>query len=371
MLGLISSLTLFVVGLSSLCKSLYFYLLSCLLHIVAPSGSGRYQEEMKDIENGSHPIDANKNFPSIKATTANDLVDSSPLLWNKVFSSCQCEEGITMFYEFHDSTIQKEFIYFKSYQFGKRFYTWCVASFITFLFSAYFAIALLDNPSSFLLAIFCFTYLFTIPLLWLLSFVKQRQILLSDHVVCAIENAYMLSTTLSVGLIVIFRALNGPCASIAFLKIWTCAPLMKFKYLAADIPAIVIFIPLLCSITLPSINSLSLLFAYLWAIFVPIFAISYLDAVYAMPWFVVIYIVVVLVHIVISATQIQLFRYFRKIEALQQQRELDAQRQANEMRGLIGKLAHDIRTVRPILCILHASADNVRNMIFLKAFSGI
>ncbi|RYY83640.1 hypothetical protein EON63_10795 [archaeon] len=105
-------------------------------------------------------------------------------------------------------------------------------------------------------------------------------------------------------------------------------------------------IPYFCLTTLPGISIKAVIACYVVTLGVQAFCLQYIGAVFAVTWIVSLDTIVACLIYIQSYTQIQLFIFFTKIEELRGERSVDSDRQQQEMRNLIGKLAHDLRTVR-------------------------
>lgn len=262
-------------------------------------------------------------------------------MWRAAVSSAR----VNFFFEFIDPVQQSAFVDFKCGQFSSSYYSFPLSTIITAVLLTYWAIVLHDEHNALTIIASTFTVLFPIPLLWIIVCAKQRKIKTTKRLQCLLENCFLLSSCIAFGLIIILRTSNPLCDTVSFLEIWSCAPLTNYKNISPEAPIALMFLPVLCSITLSAISSLYLFFCYVWIVGIMLFALLYNRSLFAIAWVLTTFCIAVVLHCVTSWTQVQLFVYFTKVEELNRQREEDAARQAIELRELIGKMAHDIRTV--------------------------
>lgn len=274
--------------------------------------------------------------------TSKDRFNSIIDVWQTINKQRLMGKSINFLLEFTDPEEQQSFMDFKAAQFGHRFFTFSFCAIVTIIFLLYWVIAMIKYPKFYSIIICAFTFGLAFPLMWTLCIVRQFHLHLSPRMNYWLENLFLMASTLCIGSMVLLRLGEENCFVLHFFyDVWKCAPV--------SVAFVTIFLPVICSKTMAYTSNLFIALSYSWSIIVVTWVTvdSGPLAVVAIPWLVISYGIVLLLQSINSWSHLQLYLYFLKIEDMQKQRDEDAARQAEEMRNLIGKIAHDIRTVSP------------------------
>eukprot|EP01031_Cornospumella_fuschlensis_P026912 gene26912-32521_t len=250
--------------------------------------------------------------------------------------------------DFSHPNRQEAFISFKVEHFGQILFNFLVAAGLTVGLVLYWSVALASNPDADTAILSATTFVFVILLSWFLAYVKKyhfRSFYVKKRMTFAIlENFFMVAFSLILDLIVLMRVLAGACKNTTFLHIWQCNFAAPVRGMPIDSSICAIFVPLLCSMTLPLINSKAALFCYVVNITFIYVLVGVYDASSAISILAICTTIAVSIHFMYAYSQVLLFVYFFKTQTLQRQREDDAILKAQEMRHVIGKVAHDLKT---------------------------
>eukprot|EP01039_Chlorochromonas_danica_P008684 gene8684-9567_t len=263
-------------------------------------------------------------------------------------SSTPRKESFGLLLEFTDPVCQHKFVQFRANQLGRSFFTYASALLVSMVFVLYWFIIFRNNHHWISVFACALTFLFSTPLLWAIAYVKQSGLFHLDvhpRLFFLLENAFLLALSVGEGLTVLSRALSGPCVGeVNFFTVWTCAPLGHCHGLAGDTPSIFMYTPLLLSLILPSLSTKLILLVYVWIIVIMALAISFIGAVYSIPFVVTTIGIACLLHYLWLWSQLRIYEYFQEVADLQHKQCAEADRQRDELRDIIGKIAHDIRT---------------------------
>eukprot|EP01031_Cornospumella_fuschlensis_P033365 gene33365-40363_t len=247
--------------------------------------------------------------------------------------------------DFSHPNRQEAFISFKVEQI---LFNFLVTAGLTVGLVLYWSVALVSNPDADTAILSAITFVFVILLSWFLAYVKKyhfRSFYVKNRVTFTVlENFFMVIFSLVLDLIVLMRVLSGACKNTTFLRIWHCNLAAPVRGMPIDSSICVIFLPLLCSMTLPLINSKSALLCYVVNNTFLFVLIGVYNATSAISIFAICTAIAVSIHFMYAYSQALMFVYFVKTQTLQQQREDDAIQKAQEMRHVIGKVAHDLKT---------------------------
>lgn len=265
-------------------------------------------------------------------------------------SSVSRKESFGLLLEFTDPVCQQNFLQFRANQLGKSFFTYSSALLVSMVFILYWFIIFWSKHHKWINVLAsALTFLISMPLLWAIAYVKQSELFHFDvhpRLFFLLENAFLLALSVGEGLAVLSRALAGPClGEVNFFTFWTCAPLGHCHGLAGDTPVFFMYTPLLLSLVLPALSTKLILLVYLWIIVIMALAISLVGAVYSIPFVVTTIGMACLLHYLLLWSQLRIYQYFQEVADLQRKRCAESDRQRYEMRDIIGKIAHDIRTV--------------------------
>jgi hypothetical protein len=231
---------------------------------------------------------------------------------------------INFFIECKDPMQQKLFVEFKQSLFGRHFLTYTFAVIITLLFAIYWGTVMYLEPTPFSIFTLLFTFTIPFPLLWGLTVLKQsvssvppqqyhRSFLIA-------ENGLLLFSSVAMGLTVLARAFSKSCSHLSAFFTWTCTPF----YGLPEFIIILLFLPLLCSVTLPTIKGMTITISYIWSLAIIIYAINQVYGIYVIPWMITALIIAIKLSYITSSFKMQLYKYFLKVKALQGRREEDA-----------------------------------------------
>jgi hypothetical protein len=252
-------------------------------------------------------------------------------LWNDAYSSKQmAKERLNWLMEFHDPNDQQAFVNFKAAQFDRSYFTYPFSIIVTLLACGYWAMVMINYDFPFSVSLLVYTFTITIPLLWIVTLVKQRSTELRNArnyptKYCYLENMFMIFATINCGLIVVMRAVNGHCINLLFYNVFSCSPAYAARGVPPDIYLIALFMPLLCFKTFPSIKPKIVFLLYLFNLGVIVFAAVINSATNAVSWIITSWIIVLLVHYISSWNQVQLFLYFLKSQELQKKMQENKQ----------------------------------------------
>lgn len=241
-----------------------------------------------------------------------------------------------------DEAHQQAFVEFKSAKFGKHFLSFSFASVATVISVLFWVMALYDRPEAFPIAIAVLTFTTLMPSLWLVCWVRQNPQRMSRRAVWWAENSVMVIAVITVALLVLMRQTNGRCTNERFLSSWACTPI---DGLAVETVLILLIIPLLCSLTLPSITALTVMLSYAIIMAVITIAAVLSHATVSIAWIIIAHVLVLAVHALTSWTQRTVYFYALQAQNLLLIKSKEAARSSEDMRNLIGKIAHDLRTV--------------------------
>lgn len=270
-------------------------------------------------------------------------------IWKEIDQNNTQKNSINYLLEFRDPHIQSQFINFKMTHYSRAYFTYPIATSLTVLFTIYWVIAYINGISTSILINSLFTFVVVLPLLWFMTYLKQspKRYPLEENVrlFYFVENAFLIVISVGIGSTLITRTLHGECRGSTFLELWTCSPQTPCKTLTGNLSLIFIFVPLLCTKTLPSISTKVLIAVYLWTLAIMAVEVVVVDAIISIPYVFLAFAITLLLLAILTQTRLHLFLYFLEIEDLQRKRDEMATRLNHEIRNLIGKVAHDIRTV--------------------------
>eukprot|EP00981_Chlorochromonas_danica_P010849 scaffold3475_cov173-Ochromonas_danica.AAC.4 len=209
--------------------------------------------------------------------------------------------------------------------YSRAYFTYSIATILTVLFTIYWVIAFVAGMST--------------------SSPKRYPLAEHARLFYYVENAFLIALSVGIGSTLITRTIHGECRGSTFLELWTCSPPTPSKTLTGNLSLIFIFAPLLCTKTLPSISTKALIAVYLWTMAIMAVEIVVVDAIISIPFVFLAFAITILLLVILTQTRLHLFLYFLEIEDLQRKRDEMTTRLNHEIRNLIGKVAHDIRTV--------------------------
>ncbi|RYH22973.1 hypothetical protein EON65_18460 [archaeon] len=244
---------------------------------------------------------------------------------------------------------QEALISFRVEQFGGILFTFLVATGLTVGLVLYWVVALVGHTGLDSIILSACTFVFVIALSWFLAYVKKfhfRDAYVANRLTFTVlENFFMVTFSLILDFIVLTRVLTGACKSTSFLHIWHCNLAAPVRGMPIDSSICAIFVPLLCTMTLPLISSKVALLCYIVNNSFIYTLIGVYRATSAISILSICTFIALSIHYMYTYSQVLLFVYFVKTQTLQQQREEDAVLKAQEMRHVIGKVAHDLKTV--------------------------
>eukprot|EP01039_Chlorochromonas_danica_P005182 gene5182-5704_t len=257
-------------------------------------------------------------------------------------------------------------------QFGRAFYSYPLTIILTILFTAFWTIVLSQHNTPLATLTCVITFLFTTPILWALTFLKcSRNVPLRDNfnLFFYLENGFLISITANLGLILLMQVLNSPCKAFTFIRVISCSPFAKCDGLAESVPLLLFLSPLFCAMTLPTVSSKILIPANLWAHSVILTAMNIIEGYLSLPFVIMATFIFASLQLIHSFTQLKLYINFVSIRESEERRYQETLQKADDIRQLIGKIAHDIRT--PVVAIdyglqsLTPSMDKLANAISL------
>lgn len=272
----------------------------------------------------------------------------------------RCNEAVTLssdsslpsnwLLEFCSQEQQKAFVEFKVEHFGNLLFTTILAIGVTCGLVVFWILGIMTNPNLFTVATAIIFMGSAIPLLWLLVYLRRTlpidQHIKNGHAFFLAENAFLIAFALSLDLTLFVRISNGICEDISFTHIWSCNIYGSRNGMPHDTALCIVFLPLLCSICFPFISAKVTCGVYIVNIAVVISGISYLGATSSIIWFTLGALISASVCYMYTTTQMQLFKYFVRSRMLQQQRQDILRMKTAEIKSVLGKISHDLKTVR-------------------------
>ncbi|RYH22969.1 hypothetical protein EON65_18440 [archaeon] len=252
--------------------------------------------------------------------------------------------------EFLSKDQQTAFVEFKVEHFGSLFFTSVVAIGITCGLTLFWILGITTDPNAFTVSTGILFLGSVLPLVWFIVYLKRsmpvEQHIKKYHIFFLAENAFLVAFAVCLDLTLFVRIANGTCSDISFTRIWSCNVYGNRNGMPHDTILCIAFLPLLCSICLPFISAKVTFLVYGVNVVVVVCGISYLGATSAAIWFILAALISTSVCYIHTVTQMQLFKYFVRSRMLQQQREDILKMKAAEIKSVLGKISHDLKTVR-------------------------
>ncbi|RYH26314.1 hypothetical protein EON65_14690 [archaeon] len=268
-------------------------------------------------------------------------------------SSVEDELATNWFMEFRYPQQQENFLLFRAEQYGKGFITSIVASGITIGLTLNTVLSVHSHPNV-LTSVISMSFLsITAFLVWSIVYIKSRppsyEGTKQKNALQLLENAFLLAFSIGLDLTLVMRLLNGSCVNSLFINTWACIPSNISRSLPGDTVLCIIFIPLLCCMMLPYINKRLAAAIYVPNISFVIWALVYERATSPVTWIFLACCISLSLLYVYTMTQVQLYKYFARTKKLRQQREDIMRMKSDELKSVLGKIAHDLKTVSSII----------------------
>lgn len=252
---------------------------------------------------------------------------------------------------------------------------------IFFLSTSYICAMSLIAPKSrvFLAVIFAVGCLIRNPILMLMIYVKNKarssnpsalvQNLTSYFPV--VMNGMSVLISLTLGLYLIARVLNGRCESLDQLHMWSCNSEYDSHALPQESVLTLMFLPIVLSIAFKTIRTFSILLSWAIAVLSIVVAIILADAVQSLPVLIV-YIPLSLIFLFeIHRQNVILFLIVKKQQTLLDENKKLADESQSELRFMIANMAHDLKTVSTLYYSVYDSLLLCLASVCFHEWSGV
>lgn len=244
---------------------------------------------------------------------------------------------------------QNDFLEFKAEHDGDIYSSSVVAVFITIGLILFSILATTAFPNALTYFISILFLVSVIVLLWSVVFMKRKgpgpAQMRHKSTFLVVENLFLVAFCLGADFVMVMRVLNGSCSDLNFARIWGCNPFFVARGLPGDSVLFLTFLPLMCFLTLPFVSKKLIVAMYVLQAGFMIWAFVHEQSTSSLVFYILSLILSLSIFAIYSSTQCELFKYFVRTQALQQQREEILRLKTEEMKNVLGKIAHDLKTV--------------------------
>ena len=163
--------------------------------------------------------------------------------------------------------------------------------------------------------------------------------------ICSFETAYVLSSTLLVGLLLFCRSVRQNCPSLAFQYWFTCNPGATINSLPPDALILYLILPLAYACVFRSVKFEAICLSWVIAIMMVVITILYTGFYYSFSSLLCYIPFSVLILYELQRQYILSFFLTERLIASAEDTEAQADEFTSEFRGLMGNMSHDLKTV--------------------------
>lgn len=257
----------------------------------------------------------------------------------------------TWILDFTDFTRRDKYRAFKLQSYSS-WYLWLISSVITLLFLIYWAFVFYVYRGWLQYFVFGFSILVSLLPLWIRTFQLESHEEADTHIrsqLSILESVITIGFTLSTGLTLSMRVINGQCASTSFAFIWGCLPGEICRSIPPDLSLIILLLPLFFAITLPCLPSLVAYAAFLLSVIIIAANLSVVNATTSVSWFICVSVLVAIIMYFYLKQRLELFiftcNFKRVLDRANSERERNANRFVTQMRNLVFGISHDLKSV--------------------------
>lgn len=260
--------------------------------------------------------------------------------------------GTTWVLDFWDFNRRDKYRAFKLQSFS-AWYLSLVSIIATLLFTLYwvFVFYVYQNWLEYFVCIS--SVVFSLLPLWIRTFQRESY---EEHDVevrtnlALLESLVVAGFTLSTGLTLTMRVINGQCPSTYFVFIWGCLPGEMCRTIPSDLSLIMMLLPLFFAIILPCLPSWVAFSSFFVSVIIVATNISVVKATSSIAWLICVSALIATIMYFYLKQRLELFvftcNFKRVLDRANRERERNATRFITQLRNLIFGISHDLKSVR-------------------------